>query len=168
MIGILSVFIVILSYFGYKYFTTEEYITSEEAKQIAIDDVSNKDGKYEFNSVEFKETNDIYIYTLEFSDKVNYYTYKINAKNKKIISSKKEALTNNKVYIKEDEVLNIVFKHAKLSPSECNLVSNLVTNEGDISIYNTIFYYNNTKYEYKINAFTGSIISVSKLNENAV
>ena len=168
LIGILCIFIGILGYFGYKYITFEKYITSDEAKQIAMDDVANRDGKYEFNSIEFKETNDTYIYTLEFSDKVNYYIYKINAKNKKIISSKKESLTNNKVYIKEDDIINIVFKHAKLSISECNLISNIVTIEGNISIYTTVFYYNDIKYEYKTNAFTGSIISVSKLNENTV
>lgn len=168
ILGIMSVFIIVFGYFGFKYITNDKYITSEEAKKIAMDDVSNKDGNYQFNSVEFKETNDIYIYTLEFSDKVNYYTYKINAKNKKIISSKKELLTNNKIFMKEDEILNIVYKHAKLSPTECNLISNIVTNEGNISLYTTIFYYNNTKYEYKTNAFTGSIISVSKLLENAV
>lgn len=168
IIGILCIFIIVLGYFGYEYIISEKYITSEEAKQIAMNDVSNKDGKYEFNSIEFKETNDTYIYTLEFSDKINYYIYKINAKNKKIILSKKESLTNNKVYINADEIINIVFKHAKLSASECNLISNTITNEGNISIYTTVFYYNNTKYEYKTNAYTGSIISISKLNENAV
>ena len=157
-----------LGFLIYKYFATPKYITSEEAKTIAMKDVSNKDGKYDFNSIEFKETNNTYIYTLEFSDKVNYYIYKINAKNKKIISSKKESLTNNKVYISEDKILNIVFKNAKLDPEQCTLISNLVTLEGDIAIYNTIFYYNNTKYEYKTNAFTGAIISITKLNENAV
>jgi len=168
MITILILFTLCLGFLTYKYFTTDKYITSDEAKQIAMDDVSNKDGKYDFNSIEFKETNDTYIYTLEFSDKVNYYVYKINAKTKKIISSKKESLTNNKVYINEDSILNIVFKNAKLDPEQCTLISNLVTLEGNIAIYNTIFYYNNTKYEYKTNAFTGAIISVTKLNENAV
>lgn len=167
VMGILSLLIVALGIVAFNYFTTDRYITSEVAKQIAMDDVSNKDGKYEFNSIEFKETTDnLYIYTLEFSDKVNYYTYKINAKTKKIISSKKELLTNNKVYMKEDEILNIVFKNAKLSKEECNLISNLVTLEGDIAIYNTIFYYNNIKHIYKTNAFTGAIISITKLNEN--
>lgn len=167
VLSIIGVFILVLCYLGFKYITNDQYITSEEAKQIAIEDVSNKDGKYTFISVEFKETNDIYIYILEFSDKVNSYTYKINAKTKKIISSKKEYLANDKIFMKEDDILNIVFKHAKLAQSECNLISNLVTNEGDISIYTTVFYYNNIKYEYKTNAFTGSIISVSKLSENA-
>lgn len=168
VLSMTCVFIIILGYFGFKYITKDKYITSEEAKQIAIEDVSNKDGNYEFNSVEFNENNGIYIYTLEFSDKVNYYIYKINAKSKKIISSKKELLTNSKIFLKEEEILTIVYKHAKLSPTECNLISNTITNEGDISIYTTIFYYNNIKYEYKTNAFTGSIISVSKLSENAV
>lgn len=168
LIIILSVFIIFLSYFGYKYFTKTKYITEDEAKQIAINDVSNKDNEYDFNIIEFKKTNDNYIYVLEFSDKVNYYTYKINANNKKIISSRKESLTNNKVYMKEEEIEAIVFKHAKLSQSECNLISNIVANEGDISIYTIIFFYENIKYEYKVNAFTGSIISVSKISENAV
>ena len=168
LIGILIIITIFIGYISFNYFTTDRYITSEEAKQIAIEDISNKDGKYEFNLVEYKETNDTYIYILEFSDNVNYYTYKINAKNKKILSSKKELLNNNLIYIKEEEILKIVFKHAKLNQSECNLLSNKVTNEGNIAIYTTIFYYNNIKYEYRTNAFTGSIISVSKLDENAV
>lgn len=152
----------------FKYFTTENYITSEEAKEIAMADVSNKDGEYTFNSIEYSETNETYIYTLIFSDKVNLYTYKINAESKKIISSKKESLTNNKIYMQEDDILDIVFKHAKLIQTDCTLLSNLVTLEDSIPIYNTVFYYNNVRYEYKTNAFTGAIISVIKLNENAV
>ena len=157
-----------LGFIGYKYTNDNKYITSDEAKKIAINDVSNKDGNYTFNSVEFKETNDTYIYTLEFSDSVNYYTYKINAKNKKITFSKKESLTNNKIYMDENEILNIVFKNAKLNKNDCNLISNLITLEGNNPIYNTVFYYDNVKYEYKTNAYTGSIISITKLNENAV
>jgi len=168
VIGILSLCLVSLCFITYNYYSKDKYITSDEAKQIAMDDVSNKDGKYQFNSIEFKETNKNYIYTLEFSDNVNYYTYKINAKNKKIISSKKEAINNNKVYMKEEEIINIVFKNAKLDKNNCNIISNLVTLEGNISIYNTVFYHNNIRYEYKTNAYTGAIISVTKLDENAV
>lgn len=165
---ILIVIAIFLGIISFKNLFYNKYISSEEAKEIATKDVSNKDGIYLFNSVEFKETNNTYIYILEFSDKVNIYTYKINAKNKKIISSKKESISNNKVYMKEDNILEIVFKNAKLNRNECNLISNLITLEDGFPIYNVIFYYNNIKYEYKVNAFTGSIISVTKLNENAV
>lgn len=169
VLGILVIIIIILSVIGINFFTKERYITSDVAKQIAMDDVSNKDGEYKFNSIEFKETtNNMYIYTLEFSDKVNYYTYKINAKTKKIISSKKEMINNNKIYMEEDEILKIVFKNAKLNKEECNLISNLITIEGETPVYNTMFYYNNVKHVYKTNALTGSIISVAKLDENAV
>ena len=133
--------------------------------EIAIKDVSNKDGDYIFNSIEYIEKDNIYILT--FGDKINYYIYKINAKNKKIISSKKESIDNNKNYIDEEELLNTVFEHAKLNRKECNLISNLVTLEDGIPLYNTVFYCNNIRYEYKINAYTGSIISVIKLDENA-
>ncbi len=163
---VVIIFLIISSFIIYKHFNNE-YITSEEAQIIAMEDVSNKDNEYTFNSVEFKETNDMYIYTLEFSDNVNYYTYKINAKTKKIISSKKESLTNNKTYMKEEDILINVFKNAALDQSECNLISNIVILEGDIPVYNTVFYYNNIRYEYKTNAFTGAIISVTKLMENA-
>jgi len=168
VIGILIVFLIIVGIFTFKFFTTEAYITSDEAKQIAMNDVANKTGEYTFNSVEFNENNGNYIYTLDINDIKNNYIYKINAKSKKIISSKKESLTNNKIYINEEEILNIIYKNANLNKKDCNLISNLVVLEGNIPIYNTVFYYNNIKYEYKTNAYTGAIISVTKLNENAV
>lgn len=169
IIIICTIFLIIISFLGYKYLVPNKYITSDEAKEIAMKDVSNKDNNYTFNSIEFTETTkDTYIYTIIFSDKINLYTYKINAKSKKIISAKKESLTNNKIYMQEQDILNIVFKHAKLNKYDCNLLSNLVILEDGNPIYNTVFYYNNIRYEYKTNAFTGSIISVVKLNENAV
>ena len=167
VIGILCLCLMTICIFAYKYFSKDKYITSEEAIQIAMDDVSNKDDKYNFSIVEFKEENNIYIYYLEFSDDINKYSYKINAKNKNIISSKKESLTNNKIYLSEDEILKKVFENAKLNKNDCNLISNLVTLEGNISVYNTVFFYNNIRYEYKINAYTGAIISVTKLKQNA-
>jgi len=167
IIIICTIFLIFILYFGYKYITTPKYITSDEAKEIATNDVSNKDNKYSFNSVEFAETNNTYIYTLIFSDDYNLYTYKINAKTKKIIFSKKESHTNNKIYMKEEDILDIVLKHAKLNKKECNILSNLVVLDEGMPFYNTIFYNNNIRYEYKINAYTGSIVSVTKLNENA-
>jgi len=163
-----TIFFIITLGITINFFAQDGYISSERAQEIAKNDVSNKDGVYTFNSIEFAETNDTYIYTLIFSDKVNLYTYKINAKNEKIISSKKESLTNNKVYIEENDILKLVYKHAKLNKNECNLISNLVILEDGLPIYSTVFYNNNIRYEYKTNAFTGTIISVVKLNENAV
>jgi len=167
IIIICTIFLILSIAMGIIYFSRDTYISSEDAKKIAMNDVSNKNNEYTFNTVEFSKIDNTYIYTLSFTDKVNYYTYKINAKNKKIIFSKKDALNNNKNYIEENEILNIVFKHAKLNKNNCNLLSNLVTLEEGIPFYNTTFYHNNIRYDYKINAYTGSIISVIKLNENA-
>ena len=164
IILICTIFLLIIIWLTYS-FLYKDIITSEEAIKIATNDVSNKDGEYIFNAVEYIEKDNVYILT--FGDKVNYYTYKINAKTKKIISSKKEALNNNKNYIDEEELLNIVFSHANLNKKDCNLVSNLVTLEEGTPFYNTVFYNKNIRYEYKINAYTGSIISVINQNENA-
>jgi len=165
---VIGIFLVILTLFLYNYYSTPKMITSEEAMEIAFKDVANKDNEYNLISIEYKEANENYIYTLKFSDKVNHYIYKINAHNKKILSSKKEVLNNNLTYITEDEVLNIVLQDANLNRSDINLLENKILIEGNVTLYNPIFYYNNLKYSYKVNAYTGSIISVTKLNENAV
>lgn len=167
VITICTIFLIAILAITAHHFKYNTYITDEEAKEIAINDVSNKDNNYIFNSVEFKETNNMYVYTLIFTDKINTYTYRINARNKKIIYSKKEALNNKINYMKDEDIITIVFNHAKLNKNKCNILSNLVTVEEGTPFYNTIFYYNNTRYEYKTNAFTGAIISVTKLNENA-
>jgi len=167
IIIICTTFLIIIISMGIIYFSNDNYITSDEAKKIAMEDVSNKDNHYTFNTIEFIENDKTQVYILTFSDNNNFYTYKINAKNRKIVSSKKESLTNNKSYMKEEDILKIVFKHTKLNKDECNLVSSLVTIEEGVPFYNIIFFHNEIRYEYKINAFTGSIISVIKLNENA-
>lgn len=158
--------LIILGIPTYFILNKDKDLTPEEAKKIAINDISNKNNDYVFNSVEYNLVNDTYIYTLEFTDKNNYYTYKINAKTKKIISSKVESLNNNKIYLKEGDILTIVYNHAKINRNESNLLSNEVILEDNMPIYVTVFYYNNIRYEYKTNAYTGAIISVSKINEN--
>lgn len=167
IIIICTIFLILIIGLSIKYFNDDKYISEEEAKQLATNHVSNKHGNYTFNSIEFKETNKTYIYTIIFTDSQNLYTYKINAKTKKIISSKKESLINNKTYMKEEDILSIVFKHSTLNKNDCNILSNSVILEEGTPIYNTIFYYNNIRYDYKTNAFTGAIISVTKLDENA-
>jgi len=167
IIIICTFFLIVIIAMAGIYIFKDNYISCEEAKKIAMDYVSNKNNEYTFNSIEFTENNNTYVYTLTFTDNINFYTYKINAKNKSIISSKKESLTNNKSYMNEEDILNIVFEYAKLNKNHCNLISNIVILEDGIPFYNTVFFYNNIRYEYKINAFTGSIISVIKLNENA-
>ena len=167
IIIICTIFLIFICYFGYINFFANKYISSEDAKLIATKDVANKSNKYNFNSVEFKETNNTYIYTIIFNDEFNTYTYKINAKNKKIIFSKKESLTNNKIYMNEDDILEIVLKHANISKKECNILSNLIILDEGNTFYNTIFYKDGIRYEYKTDAYTGSIVSITKLNENA-
>jgi len=168
IIVICTIFFIAIFGIALHHFKNNSYITIDEAKEIAINDVSNKDNNYIFNSVEFKETNKMYVYNLIFTDKINIYTYRINAKNRKIIYSKKESLNNTQKYMKEEDIINLVLEHAKLNKNKCNIISNLIKIEDGIPYYYTIFYYNSIRYEYKTNAFTGAIISVIKLNENAM
>jgi len=167
IIIICTIFLISILILTYFYFKNSPYITSDEAKKIAMKDVSNKDNKYTFISVEYKETNKTYIYTLIFNDKNNLYTYKINAKSKKIISSKRESLKNNSKYIDDEIVLEKVLEHANFRKSNCNIISNSLVVEKGSPFYITVFYNQNVRYEYKTNAYTGSIVSITKMNENA-
>ena len=167
VIGIFSLCLIAFCYILYNHYKNNNYITREEAKQIAMNDVSNEDGFYDFINIEYIETNNNYVYNLEFKDKTNKYYYKINAKNKRILSSKKEVINEEQEYMKESDVLEIAFNNVGLKRTECNLISSLVTIEEQIPIYNIIFYNKSIRYEYKINGLTGSIISLFKMNENA-
>ncbi len=149
----------------YRYYEKHKYIDEDTAKEIALKDLATNN-KITFNKIEYTYTNKNYIYTLEFQDNLNVYTYKIDAHSKKIIQRVKESLTSSLEYLSSDAILDIVFKHASLNRYDCNLISNDVSLQEQIPIYNTIFYYNNIKYDYKTNALTGAILSVSKLKEN--
>lgn len=165
IIIICTIFLLIIVLLSVKYFISPKYITEEEAKEIAINDISGRYNNYTFNSVEFKKEDNNYIYQLDFQDNINIYIYKINAKNKKILFSKKELLINNISYMNEEDILDIVFSHANLDKKTCNVIFNTVDFEDGIPIYSTTFYHNNIRYDYKTNGFTGSIISVIKINE---
>ena len=167
VIIISTICFILISCLLLRYFFINRYITEEQAKEIAINHVSNKNNQYTFNSIEFKETNDTYIYTLIFEDNFNLYTYKINAKTRKILSSKKESLLDNKKYLSEDEILTKVLNYIGTTKTECNITNNAVKLVDGFPIYNTIVFHNNIKYDFKVNAYTGGIISVTKLNKNA-
>lgn len=141
-------------------------ISSTEAFDIAKNDVSNPSGNYTLSSIEYVKLNDENIYNIVFNDDYNVYTYKINSKTKEIISGKREIINDNSRFIDKDEMLEIIYKHANLNKYDCNLVVNDIKYEDGNPYYNTIFYSNGIKYQYKSNAYTGAIISVIKIDEN--
>lgn len=166
VIIICAILFILFIYTGIKYLKKDKYITENEAKLIATSDVSSKDNNFIFNKIDYTYTNDTYIYTLEFRDNINIYTYKIDAKTKRITSSTKELINSNLEYIDENTILDIVFKHASINKLDSNIITNAINTIDGIPIYTTIFYHNNIKYEYKTNGLTGSIISISKINEH--
>ena len=166
MILISTIFLLILIILSIIYIQKETYISSEEAKQIVLNDISsNNNHKYTFNNIEIIETYNNFVYIITFSDSNNLYSYKINAKNKRILSKKKETITNDLTYMTKDDILKIVLNNANLNKNDCNILFNSIEIENNEPIYITIFYHNNIRYEYKTNPYNGIIISVTKLNE---
>lgn len=75
---------------------------------------------------------------------------------------------NNLLHINSQDVLEIVLNHQGINDKDCNIISNDFIYEDNIPIYTTIFYYDNVRYEYKTNGYSGDIISIVKLNENTI
>ena len=80
-LGIILI-IVILAYF----LMQDSAITGDEAKDIAMQDLSQITTSAVFNNIEYEKDNDVVIYIVEFSDATYKYTYKVNSKTKEIIN----------------------------------------------------------------------------------
>ncbi len=160
---VFTILIAIIIIGSVNYYWQNHYISLDEAQDIVLKDIAFKNQNYYFTSTEFNKQN--YVYTLKLNDENNYYEYQINAHTKKIIYMKKKPL-DKATYLPEEEILNIVFNHAKINKENANILSQNISLEDYTPIYNVVFYYLNKRYEYKVNAFNGTIISIVSIDHN--
>ncbi len=168
VIGLMIIFSIIVGYFTYSYFHNdyEKLISEDEAKKIALEDTKEKNTNLIVSDITLNETvKDTFIYNVEFSSKINYYIYKINAKTKKIISKAIIPISDTDTYLKEEKALEIVFEHALLNQKDCVILTKEIILEDNFPYFYVVFYHNNIRYEYKLNGYTGQIINVTKINE---
>ncbi len=142
----------------------KEIISENEVIEIILDDVKRNKEEFYFSHLELTNQDKKQIYNVDFNDEEYTYFYQINATNGHIINKNKEKITNEIYYIDENEIIDIAMKHANIEKEKAVIISNDLIMD-DIPYYETIFNYNDVRYEYKINAFIGEIISVAKINE---
>ena len=138
-------------------------ITIEEAKSIALKHSNLDESQVSFIRGEYDFDNGIEKYEIEFYSNNNKYEYEINAKTGDIISYDydiEKHLTsqqiNDKITI--EEAKSIALKHSNLDESQVSFMKAKYEFDDGIGKYEIEFYYNFKEYEYEINASNGEII----------
>ena len=138
-------------------------ITIEEAKSIALKHSNLDESQVSFIRSEYDFDNGIEKYEIEFYCNNNKYEYEINAKTGDIISYDydiEKHLTsqqiNDKITI--EEAKSIALKHSNLDESQVSFMKAKYEFDDGIGKYEIEFYYNFKEYEYEINASNGEII----------
>ena len=138
-------------------------ITIEEAKSIALKHSNLDESQVSFIRSEYDFDNGIEKYEIEFYYNNNKYEYEINAKTGDIISYDydiEKHLTsqqiNDKITI--EEAKSIALKHSNLDESQVSFMKAKYEFDDGIGKYEIEFYYNFKEYEYEINASNGEII----------
>ncbi|MCJ7856314.1 stalk domain-containing protein [Lachnospiraceae bacterium NSJ-143] len=133
----------------------------EEAKKKAVADADLKLADVEFTKTKTDYDKDTKIYEIDFVYKDWKYEYDINAETGKIISSGKEYYdykTEGDDKISPERAKQAVLSHAGLKSADVEYLYSWLDNDK----YEIEFYYNSSKYEYEVDAYTGKVIEYSK------
>ena len=149
-------------------------ISSDEAKQIALQHANLSDNQVTFIKVSQDYDDGINKYEIEFYYNNTEYDYEINAYSGEILkfdydaeyynpsntisySNSQSSSTQN--LISSDEAKNIALQHANLTDNQVTFIKVSQDYDDGIHIYEVEFHYNNREYNYDINAINGTILS---------
>ena len=153
---------------------TQNTISSDEAKQIALQHANLLDNQVTFIKVSQDYDDGINKYEIEFYYNNTEYDYEINAYSGEILkfdydaeyynpsntisySNSQSSSTQN--LISSDEAKNIALQHANLTDNQVTFIKVSKDYDDGIHIYEVEFHYNNREYNYDINAINGTILS---------
>ena len=153
---------------------TQNAISSDEAKQIALQHANLSDNQVTFIKVSQDYDDGINKYEIEFYYNNTEYDYEINAYSGEILkfdydaeyynpsntisySNSQSSSTQN--LISSDEAKNIALQHANLTDNQVTFIKVSQDYDDGIHIYEVEFHYNNREYNYDINAINGTILS---------
>ena len=154
LIAIISVFL----------FTKDNKISKEVATNIALDyaNINKKDA----SNIKFEK--DGSIYEIEFNDKNYKYEIEVDSQTGNVIKYEKDIISkspisnnNNNNVISEEEAKKIATDYLNIKIENVSFTKNKLDYDDGTLIYELEFYYNDTDYEFNINAYTKEIINVS-------
>ncbi len=148
------------------------YIGTQKAKEIALEHAGVEESAAFNIEIDLDFDNGKMVYEVEFHTMQNEYQYDIDAATGEIVKSEKEleddknAVISNGVssgsYISEQEVKDIVLKHAGVSESSVNNYQIDLDTDDGLVIYDVDFRVGQTEYDYEVNAATGAVIKYEK------
>lgn len=160
-------------------------ISEEEARNIAMQRVGKTNDQVTFTEIKKDKENGINVYDVEFYDNEKSYEISIDIETKEIISYKEDYMPSNTVnntinntantdntisnsnnntnsnnnFIGAEKAKEIALEHAGISNSnDVRFIKTELDFDHNVSIYEIEFYFNQSEYEYKVNAVTGEII----------
>ncbi len=151
-------------------FTTYEYamakITTEQAKEIAMQHAGIQAHNAQFIKVEQEVDNGVAEYEIEFFCDNKKFDYTINADSGKIIGHKHKMVHHNSTHhqsshhmaMDNQKATEIALRHANLAHNQVHRLNCYQEMEDGRSIYSVKFWKDYTEYEYEIDAQTGEIL----------
>ncbi|MDR2939078.1 MAG: PepSY domain-containing protein [Clostridiales bacterium] len=162
-----------------------KYISEEEAKSIALAHSGVLDSQATFIKTHLDYEDGQVVYDIEFYNGDTEHDYEIGALNGNIIKFDREIeyysiqansintsntpyLVNNNAnnYIGEEKAKLIAIAHSGVPGAQIVLTKTKLDYDDGRVDYDIEFYYNNTEYEYEIDAISGQILEVDQDKKN--
>ncbi|MCD7711311.1 MAG: PepSY domain-containing protein [Firmicutes bacterium] len=154
--------------------STTTYIGVDAATAIALADAGVSESDTTFTKARQDTDDGIVVYDIEFYTTGYEYEYEINAATGAIIDKSVEALstsgstggsstgsTTTTAYISVDEAKAVALADAGVSSANATFTKAKQDTDDGIVVYDIEFYTSDCKYEYEINAATGSVMTFS-------
>ncbi len=158
--------------------STEDYITEDEAKKIALDHAELTEGEVTFIQIKLDHDDGTAEYEIEFYKDNMEYDYSIDASTGAIRSFDHEAEGHHKPHdsnsgtgqtqednsscIPESEAVQKALDHAQLTESDVTGLTVKLDYDDGQNEYEVAFWVDRMEYNYEISAVTGEIISYDK------
>lgn len=156
-------------------YSNVEYITEEQAKQIALEHAGYTATQVTFLKVQFDFEDGIPQYEVEFYIDNLEFDYEIHAVMGSILELDKEMETprpstgsnnsssnNTGDIMTEEQAKQIALDHAGLSSSEVTFLKVKLDYDNGVPEYEVEFYKDSLEYDYEIHAISGAILEVDR------
>lgn len=147
---------------------TQNQTDLESAKATALSDAGVSASDATFTKTRQDYDDGLAVYDIEFYTATHKYEYEISVSTGAIVSKDAEAFQtrqdtgatagNSSVYIGIDSAKSIAASHAGLTASTLTFSKAKLENDDGVTVYEVEFFYNETEYEYTIDAITGDIL----------
>ncbi|MCD7947146.1 MAG: PepSY domain-containing protein [Oscillospiraceae bacterium] len=157
---------------SYRSTDTATYLTMEQALSYALTDAGLTRGAVTVTDVSLDSENGVRVYDLEFLSDTAKYDYEINAVTGAVVKKEVKTIqtattgtttgttTTTGTLITADEAKEIALNHAGVAASNVTKIKAELDRDDGMTIYDVEFKASTgLKYEYEINAATGSIVS---------